>query len=145
MKFYLADVSVWVALTYDRHLDHGLARRWFDSSDDVRLLFCRLSQLGLLRLLTNSALMGTDVQSQQQAWRAYDRTREHPRVGFQAETEGLDTQFRKLTQSPHPRTKHWSDAYLAALALSSDLHLVTLDRTFPRMPGLDVLCLTAKR
>ena len=143
MKFSLADVSVWVALTYDRHLDHGLVRRWFDASEDGWLLFCRISQLGLLRLLTNSALMGSDVLSQQEAWRTYDRTRSHPRVGFQAEPEGFEAQFRKLTQSSHPRTKHWSDAYLAALALTSNLQVVTLDRTFPRVHGLDVLCLTA--
>ena len=143
MKSFLADVSVWVALTYDRHVDHALVRRWFEASADDRLYFCRISQLGLLRLLTNSALMGGDVQSQQHAWRAYDRTRSHPRVGFQAEPEGFEKQFRELTQSPHPRTKHWSDAYLAALALTSDLRVVTLDKAFPRMSGLDVLCLTA--
>ncbi len=145
MKFYLADVSVWVALTYNQHLDHSLVRRWFDASEDDRLFFCRISQLGLLRLLTNPALMGGDVLSQQEAWRTYDRTRSHPRVGFQAEPEGFESQFRKLTQSPHPRTKHWSDAYLAALALCADLGVVTLDKTFPRVQGLDVLCLTATR
>jgi len=143
MRFFLADVSVWVALTYDRHLDHSLVRRWFDAAEDGRLFFCRISQLGLLRLLTNSALMGGDVLSQQEAWRTYDRARSHPRVGFQAEPEAFEAQFRKLTQSPHPRTKHWSDAYLAALALTSDLHVITLDKTFPRVHGLEVLCLAS--
>jgi len=141
MKPFLADVSVWVALTYDRHVDHAVVRRWFDSSADD-CFFCRISQLGLLRLLTNSSLMGGDVQSQQQAWRVYDRTRRHPRVGFQIEPDGLEAQFRELTQSTHPRTKHWPDAYLAALALTADLRVVTLDKAFPRVSGLDVLCLT---
>ncbi len=145
MKSFLADVNVWVALTYDRHLDHDLVRRWFEASEEGRLFFCRISQLGLLRLLTNSALMGGDVLSRQEAWKIYDRTRSHPRIGFQAEPEGFEAQFRKLTQSPHPRTKHWSDAYLAALASTSDLHVVTLDKTFPRVHGLDVRHLTSTR
>ena len=145
MKSFLVDVSVWIALTYDRHVDHDLVRRWFESSEEDQLSFCRISQLGLLRLLTNSALMGGDVLSQQEAWKIYDRTRGHPRVQFQEEPEGFESQFRKLTQSPHSRNKHWSDAYLAALALTSDLHVVTLDKTFPRVHGLDVLCLTATR
>ena len=51
-SFLFPDINVWVALTYERHVHHLLAHDWLaDASDDVRLLFCRFTQLGLLRLL----------------------------------------------------------------------------------------------
>ena len=39
-----------------------MAHHWLESFDaDVRLCFCRFTQLGLLRLLTAAAVMGEDV------------------------------------------------------------------------------------
>ncbi len=69
------DVNVWTALTYDRHVHHRVATNWFESLGAAgRLFFCRLTQLGLLRLLTTEAVMGEEeVMSQTEAWEAYDR------------------------------------------------------------------------
>jgi uncharacterized protein len=54
---------------------------WFETlTPDVSLVFCRLTQLGLLRLLTTAAVMGDEVMTQPQAWGAYDRWHRDPRV-----------------------------------------------------------------
>ena len=73
-SFLFPDINVWVALTHGLHVHHVVARDWFDSLDgDERFCFCRFTQLGLLRLLTATAVMGDEVLDQRQAWSVYDR------------------------------------------------------------------------
>ena len=130
--FLFPDINVWVALAYDRHVHHSAARGWFDDlAPSVRLFFCLLTQLGLLRLLSSPAVMGPDqAKSQQDAWKIYDSWLEDDRVEFLEEPSGIDTQFRILTQSAQASPKDWADSYLAAFAHASRLTLVTFDRGF---------------
>lgn len=73
-SFLFPDINVWVALTHAAHVHHDVARNWFTELPiDVRFSFCRLTQLGFLRLLTAEAVMGDEVLSQKQAWAVYDR------------------------------------------------------------------------
>jgi uncharacterized protein len=128
--FLFPDINVWVALTYARHVHHIRARKWFEGlAPTARLFFCRLTQLGLLRLLSAPAVMGPDqAMSQQEAWKAYDLWLEDERVEFLDEPGGIETQFRDLTRSPHASPKDWADSYLAAFAQASRLTVVTFDR-----------------
>ncbi len=128
------DINVWVALTYDRHVHHITARKWFEGvAPTARLFFCRLTQLGLLRLLTAEAVMGRDeVMTQEEAWKAYDRWLRDERVEFLDEPVGLEAHFRGLTRSPHPAPKDWADSYLAAFAVALRLTVVTFDRAFQK-------------
>jgi hypothetical protein len=121
-----------VALTYDRHVHHVRARNWFESlAPTARLFFCRLTQLGLLRLLSAPAVMGPDgAKSQPDAWRAYDRWIEDERIEFLDEPGGVETEFRGLTRSPQAAPKDWADSYLVAFAQASRLTVVTFDRAF---------------
>jgi len=66
------DLNVWIALSSTRHSHHAQALRWFHSIEDTQLIFCRYTQLGLLRLLTTEAVMGRDTLTQAQAWNEYD-------------------------------------------------------------------------
>jgi uncharacterized protein len=129
-SFLFPDINVWVALSYDRHVHHNIARRWFESLAPIaRIFFCRLTQLGLLRLLTASAVMGPDqVRSQQEAWRTYDRWLQDERIGFLEEPGAVESQFRALTRSPHATPKDWADSYLLAFAETAQLRLVTFDQ-----------------
>jgi len=138
MKFYLVDVNVWVALVYDLHVHHGTARTWFESLGPEQAFFCRMTQLGLLRLLTNRKVMGRDVVSQRQAWRIFDRLSSDARVSCLAEPARVEAEFRRLTQSPEPSTHSWSDAYLAAVAATGGLAVATLDRGFAGAEGVEV-------
>ncbi len=132
--FLFPDINVWVALTYQRHVHHAAARSWFAGlSTSARLFFCRVTQVGLLRLLSAASVMGPDeVMSQREAWRTYDSWLEDERVGFLDEPGGVETAFRALTQSAHASPKEWADAYLAAFAYASRLTVVTFDRALQK-------------
>jgi predicted nucleic acid-binding protein len=71
-----------------------------------------------------------DVLTQAEAWHAYDRWSEDPRIVFLDEPLGLERAFRELSQQGRSSPKQWADAYLAAFALVSGTRLVTFDRAF---------------
>ena len=118
-----------MSYTYEGHVHHRTAATWFAAlKPDASLVFCRLTQLGLLRLLTTEAVMGDEVMSQPQAWAAYDQWLQDPRIGLVDEPAGIETRFRALTRLRQPATKDWADCYLAAFATAGHLTLVTFDR-----------------
>ena len=128
-SFLFPDVNVWVALTYQGHVHHSAAKGWFVSLHaDARLFFCRVTHLGLLRLLTTEAVMGDEVMSQTSAWEAYDRRLEDSRVAFLAEPPAVEQAFRAMSHLGRPAAKDWADSYLAAFAAVSDLTVVTFDQ-----------------
>ena len=137
----LPDANVWLAMAFSDHAHHAKARSWFQAQADDSCALCRITQMALLRHLTNSKIMGAFVQSQQDAWRHYDALANDPRVVFLSEPAGVETRFRGFTQAPSPSHAVWTDAYLAALALVFPAQLVTFDRGFDRFPGLDLLVL----
>ena len=123
------DINVWVALTYEGHAHHRTAATWFAALEpDASLLFCRFTQLGLLRLLTTAVVMGDEVMTQPQAWAAYDQWLEDPRVELVDEPAEIEARFRALTRLRQPATKDWADSYLVAFAAVGQLTLVTFDR-----------------
>jgi toxin-antitoxin system PIN domain toxin len=83
---FLPDVNVWIALTSDRHIHHPSARTWLESGDDLQLVFCRVTEMGFLRLLTNPHVMGDDVLDAEAAWSVYDTWRTDERVVFLPES-----------------------------------------------------------
>ena len=102
---------------------------WFTTLDrDAALVFCRFTQLGLLRLLTNTAVMGDEAMTQPEAWAAYDRWLQDDRVEFMNEPFEMEPGFRAMTRRRQPATKDWADSYLAAFATSGALTLVTFDQ-----------------
>ena len=137
----LVDANVWLALAFSDHVHHDVASRWFDAQSDATCAFCRLTQLALLRNLTNSKVMGKFVQSQQQAWQAYDQLNNDPRSLFMSEPPNLETEFRSLTQSTSSLHHRWTDSFLAALSQLTSSQLVTFDKGFASYPGLDLLLL----
>ena len=92
------------------------------------LCFCRFTQLGLLRLLTNQSAMGADVLTQSNAWAVYDEFLQTARARFVEEPHGIDPLFRQHTDRNEASTKQWADGYLAAFAVAAGMRLVTFDR-----------------
>jgi len=138
------DVNVWLALTYDRHVHHESAASWLQRAEGT-LFFCRFTQLGLLRLLTQEKIMEADVLNQRQAWQVYRRWFEDSRIEFHREPEApeFDRAFEEWSSRPRPSPQLWADAYLAAFAKTAGLTLVTFDRDFQRMAALNALILPA--
>lgn len=123
------DINVWVALSSPDHEHFAKAWRWYKSLDQAEILcFCRITQLGLLRLLTTQAVMGLGTLTQTEAWSAYDRWLLDASAEFLDEPEGLDVVFRSGTRGSHASPKEWADAYLAAFAEAAHLTLVTFDK-----------------
>lgn len=139
----LVDANVWLALAVDAHPHRAPAQTWFDCQPDASCAFCRVTQMALLRHLTNSKIMGTlDVQSQEQAWRTYEAFAADPRVVYVDEPAGLTPVFKSLTHSSSPAHKQWTDSYLAAFAVCLSLEVVTFDTGFKASPGQHVRLLT---
>jgi toxin-antitoxin system PIN domain toxin len=138
----LLDVNVWLAAAWARHQHHGVAKRWLDQEDDD-LAFCRVTEMALLRLVTNPAVTDRDVLSRRQAWELVERLRADPRVRFLSEPEGLVPLWVTLSKRDDRHHLLWTDDYLAAFAQAADAELVTLDRIFrTRYPAVRIICLS---
>jgi toxin-antitoxin system PIN domain toxin len=130
MISFFPDLNVWIALSDPEHRHHREAWHWLGTlPDGVRLIFSRYTQLGMLRLLSNTSVMGEGVLTVRQAWRTYDRWLDDPRVEFHPEPRSLDTAFREATAplGARPASKWIGDCYLLAYAKVSDASLVTFD------------------
>jgi len=122
-------VNVWFALAHEIHPHHSTVMKWGNSLDsDTVACFCRFTQLGLLRLLTNRSAMGEDVLTQAQAWMAFDALIANPANRMMDEPRGIDPLFRQHTDRDEASTKQWADGYLTAFADAAGIRLVTLDR-----------------
>ena len=125
---------MWLALVWGRHSNAELARDWFDRCEDEQFLFCRFTQLALLRLLTTKAVMGQDVKTMSAAWEIYDQCCADERIAFLAEPQGLEPRLRTFARSREASPKLWADAYLAAFAHVAGLRCVTFDKAFRSKP-----------
>ena len=131
---YLPDVNVWLALAAERHVHHTRARRWFESLTADTVLFCRVTQMGFLRLLTNHHVLAEDVLSAAGAWDVYEDLRRDDRVSFSAEPTGLEERWRGLTQQGQISGATWTDTYLISFALLRNERPVSCDRAFLVVP-----------
>jgi toxin-antitoxin system PIN domain toxin len=123
------DINVWLAMASSAHVHHVQARTWYESlRGDEGLIFCRFTQLGLLRLLTTSGAMGNRVKTQRQAWEIYDEFLFAGNARLMPEPLLLDESFRRLANLNLASPKDWADSYLAAFAREAAITLVTFDK-----------------
>jgi predicted nucleic acid-binding protein len=80
--------------------------------------------------------MGGEPLSVSDAWAAYRRFAALPEVDFAAEQESLEERLAALVGTGSVRPRLWTDAYLAAFALSAGLRIVSFDSDFHRFHGL---------
>src|ERR1700730_11562824 len=130
MKCYLADVHVWLAIAHEAHIHHERAREWFHRLDRDQAWFCRFTQMGLLRLLTNYKVMGDRARTQRGAWEIVDQFNRNGRVQYLDEPPGVTDAFRSLTQRDRRGNSSWSDAYIEAVGQRSASTVARFDRDF---------------
>ncbi len=121
------DVNVWLALAAPEHVHAAAARRWWEYETNP-IVFSRITQLGLLRLMTTAAAMDGKPLTMIEAWRVHDRLFDDDRVGFAAEPAEVEARFRKHTADRTASHKLWADAWLLAFAQAAHGILVTFDR-----------------
>jgi uncharacterized protein len=134
------DVNVWLALSWRRHIHTKLALEWFQNARTEQFFFNRFTQVGLLRLLSNEAILGEDAHTMLSAWAVLDRIQDDERVSYLAEPIGIEQEFRSRSRLTSRSPKVWGDAYLLAFAAAAGLKLVTFDRAL-KTKGVDVLVL----
>lgn len=123
------DVNVWLALSSRDHSHFESAWAWYKGLPPrTVLLFCRITQLGLLRLLTTQSVMGRGTLTQAQAWEAYDALLKTAGAKFVDEPGGMESIFRSLSGAQQASPKDWADSYLSALSFAAGVPLVTFDR-----------------
>lgn len=123
------DVNVWFALAVADHPHHGPAVAWWNEESSFAG-FSRLTQLGLLRLLTTDVAMGGLPLTNAEAWGVYDGFLADSRVRIFPELPALDDLFRAHSSLRQASPKLWVDAYLAAHAAANEATLVTFDQAF---------------
>jgi uncharacterized protein len=131
MTSFFPDVNVWLALSVATHARNSAAWRWMRNMPaDTELLFSRYTQLGLLRLLTNGAVMGDETLNLRRAWAVFDRWLEDPRVELYPDPRTIDAEFRKATApfASRPASKWVGDCWVLASAVGNQATLVTFDK-----------------
>ncbi|HEV2687603.1 MAG TPA: TA system VapC family ribonuclease toxin [Bryobacteraceae bacterium] len=126
----IPDINVWVALAAE-HTHRDVALNWWRQYEGS-VGFCRLTQMGMLRLLTTSATMNGKPLAMRQAWKVYDSFMRDDRVEFLSEPSAMESIFRQHSSGKFASPKLWGDAYLIAFATESNGELVTFDLALAR-------------
>jgi len=137
----IPDVNVWLAAAWARHSKHSAAKSWIDA-EPGDLAFCRITQMSLLRLLTNPAITKDDALQRRQAWDVYEKFIADPRIRLIAEPQGLETLWAAFSKRDDKSHLLWTDDYMAAFAQASDAEFVTFDRALSkRYASVRIICL----
>jgi toxin-antitoxin system PIN domain toxin len=134
----LPDINVWLALVDKRHVHHLAASQYWQKDAAETLAFCRVTMLGFLRLSTQARVMPNPL-STNEAWAVYRQFLALPTGSFLTEPTGLDDHFFALSSARTFSHRLWTDAYLAAFALTANCRLVSFDYDFQRYTGLNFL------
>ena len=136
----LPDVNVWLALFHGGHSHHLSAKSWYEALDPFPIFcFCRQTQLGLLRLLSTSSVMGGSPLNLAECWRLYALWTASGQAKLLNEPNGLELVLHSNTRAPIVAPKLWADAYLAAFAQAANLTLVTFDRALASKTSNSIL------
>jgi uncharacterized protein len=126
-------------ISFDAARSYRVAVEWLEQCGEDRLAFCRISQMGLLRLLTNAQVMGVDMLRPGEAWRAYEAIMRDVRMRFMAEPSGMEAIWKRLMAGRAPGA--WTDAYLMAFAMAQGLRVVTFDKGFAQFGDAETVVL----
>ena len=140
----IADANVFFPLLVQGHAVHEVAMEWWQAQADGTVGTCLLTRLAVLRLLSNRVAMNGDPVKPKEALVAWQRLADDPRsIRIDSEPANHEHRFASLVTGREPTPNLWTDAWLAALALSLDYEMTTFDRGFRSFRGLRVTLLTA--
>jgi toxin-antitoxin system PIN domain toxin len=133
----IADANVLFPLLVQGHAAHEVAKGWWHEQSDGTVGTCLLTRLAVLRLLTNRVAMNGDPVGPNEALKAWRQLSDDPRsFHIDAEPADHDARFVQLVSSRQPTPNLWTDAWLAASAISLDYEMTTFDRGFKSFRGL---------
>jgi toxin-antitoxin system PIN domain toxin len=135
------DANVWLSLAVEAHTHHRRAKRYWEQEAGPVAVFCRVTQMAFLRLLTSRTVMGSQVLSPPEAWAKTADFMRLPEVELFDEPFGLEEAWERFATLGKSSPNLWTDAYLAAFSERGGLRLVSFDKGFSRFDGLDALTL----
>lgn len=144
MTISLPDVNVLLALVAEGHVHHDSARKWFEARDNDSVGICRVTQVGLLRLLTNPRVLLSGSYSIPRAWDISNQLFADRRIFFEYEPPELEIAWMNMMKEPGTGPSSWTDAYLAAFAWRHEYEIVTFDKDFRRWTDLSFTLLVSK-
>jgi toxin-antitoxin system PIN domain toxin len=128
---HIADASLLLPLLTEGHAHRGPAVDWWGGCDDGTVGLCLPVRMALLRLLTNARVMGSGRLRPEQAWDAVGKLIDDPRITLVDQLPQTHAKhWRANIAKREPTPDLWTDAWLAALAQSTDCEMVTFDRGF---------------
>ncbi len=86
--------------------------------------------------------MGASVVTGSEAWKIYETLAANDSVDFAQEPARLEEYWRAATMGPKTGPNFWTDAYLGAFAAAGAYTVVTFDRAFRTMRGVNSLILS---
>jgi uncharacterized protein len=125
MKRHLLDVNILIAIIWPSHQEHASARSWFEKSGYQLWASNPLTQLGVLRLLTNPALTYGMV-SVTAALTLLNKATQHSKHEFWPLDRTVATSLGPVISRVRGY-KQWTDALLLCQAAERDGVLVTFD------------------
>lgn len=135
----IADVNVFLPLLMPAHPAHGAAADWFDAQSDADVGWCLPVKLGVLRLLCNAKVMGEDALAPIRALDVWAALSADPRLTEIGRVPPDHEQnMRRLIANREPSPDIWTDAWLAAMAISLSREVVTFDRGFRAFENLNL-------
>jgi len=139
----IADANVLFALLVGAHLHHESAREWWEKQAERCIGLHLLVRLAVLRLLSNRVAMNGAPVSPTKALKAWLLLAGDPRCFTAVPAASQEALFKLVVAEREPSPNLWTDAWLAALALSLGCEMVTFDRGFRSFKGLKLRQLTA--
>lgn len=135
----IPDVNLWLTLVDQDHEHHARARRYWEAEAAGDMAFCRVTMLGLLRLLTNTRVMRGAPFTAVGAWEAYQSFTALPEVCFIEDSFAAQERFEQWTRRRDFPAHFWTDAWIAALASASGARVVSFDADFTSFRDLRFL------
>lgn len=144
MTAFLLDVNILLALAWPNHVHFHAAQEWFDSNEPQGWATCTITQLGFIRLSSQSrlfdpALTPTNARALLQSNIASPHHHYWSDITGGVAHKVVDSIFEKV--SGHAMV---TDAYLIALAIAHGGKLATFDAQLGRHFPKDVVLLTGQ-
>jgi toxin-antitoxin system PIN domain toxin len=127
----IVDANVFLPLLTEGHSLRAPALRWWDSCADGDAGMSLPVRMALLRLLSNSRVMGTSTLYPERAWEVVGELIGDPRViVIEQPPQSHAGYWLSCVAGRQPSPDLWTDAWLAALARATDCEMTTFDRGF---------------
>ncbi|NLT72312.1 MAG: PIN domain-containing protein [Verrucomicrobiaceae bacterium] len=134
----LPDINVWLALADGQHPHHGVAQAYWKGEAAPVVGFTRVTMMGFLRLSTRPGVLSRPLVPDE-AWAIYRAYLARDGIRLLPDAPGLDSEYERLALDSGFLHRLWTDAYLAAFAISGACRVVSFDGDFARFEGLSFL------